>query len=130
MSNSNLKLRERLLALLDEGKPSPVKASVVVREQSLGTLKGDEPSSPAVVQLAVVEEASATAPDTCPRCGDVMRHIGGPGKRCQACGHQPKVNQATGISRADVPNYEGGQADFHPKGFAMALARIADFGRR
>jgi hypothetical protein len=59
-----------------------------------------------------------------------MRQIGGVGQRCQACGFQPKVNQAMGISRAQIDGYEGGQANFHPKGFMIALARISGFGRR
>lgn len=67
----------------------------------------------------------ATAhPGDCPRCGEVMRHIGAPGKRCQACGYQPRVNQAAGISRAEIDDYEGGRANFQPRGFAMALARL------
>lgn len=87
----------------------------------------------ASAEIPAPEPAATSAPTRkggCPKCGDVMRTIGGPGKRCQACGYQPRVNQATGISRAAIDSYESGRANLHPQGFAMALARIIGFGRR
>jgi hypothetical protein len=132
MSTSNLKLRERLLALLDEGKPSSLEAPVVVREQSLGTLKGEAATSePAGVQPAVVEKSDTTIPGACSKCGGTLfLEVGGGGKRCQACGKQTNVAHTNGVARRELESFSGGRTNFYPKGFAMALARIAGFGRR
>jgi hypothetical protein len=118
-----LKLRERLLALLDEGKPSPVNTPVIVCEQS---------TEPATVQpVVVVEGASTTAPGACSKCGSTLFIlVGGGGKRCQGCGAQSNVVHANGISRRNMDSYEGGRAHFQPKGFAIALARMVGLSRR
>ncbi|MGB7283317.1 MAG: hypothetical protein WBE13_13725 [Candidatus Acidiferrum sp.] len=126
-TSNNQQLREKLLALL--GDDTTRRTEAFTRADNIPAQHEKEAPQETSIPLPPSQSVVAARGD-CPQCGDWMRSIGGPGKRCQACGHQPKVNQAMGISRAAIDDYEGGRADFHPKGFAMAMARMVGFGRR
>jgi hypothetical protein len=53
------------------------------------------------------------------------------GQRCNSCGWQSNLNQPTnGVPRSQLETFSGGRANFHPKGFMVALARLFGAGRK
>lgn len=69
----------------------------------------------------------STVPETGPCCSSpLLVRIPGGQRRCQQCGRQSGLlNQATnGVPRSQVESFNGRRAQFNPRGFYVALARL------